>query len=277
MDTKLLKERAKNVISKDHWLCVAVTLFMMLSISSTEGGYFNFSTTSGSSGAYIESNPSITIPFIGTVNFWNLFAGIGTFILVLNVLSIIAFSTFRCGGIRFYLKLRKDQPVGFTEIFQNFKDKTFLSIAKYSFLQTLFIVLWTMLFIIPGIIKTYEYWAINYILAVRPNIERKELFRLSKTVMDGHKLDVFWLSLTFFGWDLLNALTAGLLGIFWLNPYKEAAFVEFFSEIRLEAISLGKITPNDIPDYVSPEPPRQYGAPFMYNTDIPNPDNGMNP
>ena len=106
-----------------------------------------------------------------------------------------------------------------------------------------------MLFIIPGIIKAFEYWAINYILAVRPDIDRKEAHRLSKLLMDGNKWDCFVLGLSFLGWSILGSFTFGLLNIFYVNPYMQATFVEFFSDIRLQALAKGTITPNDIPDY----------------------------
>lgn len=265
MDRSTLKENAKKVIGKNHWLSVAVAFFMMLGVSSGPSFNFDFSNDNTGGEFYFGTGQNFTLPFFGNIDFESIFAGLSIFAVVMAIASVLIFSSFRCGGIRFFLKLRKDNDVEFTEIFQNLKDKTFLQIAKHTFFKELFIILWTFLFIIPGFIKMFEYWAIEYILAVRPNIERKELFRLSKELMDGHKAECFVLSLSFFGWQILNTFTAGLLGIFWLNPYKEATFVEFFSEIRREAIEKGKITPNDIPDYNFPEPTQPFGSPFMNN------------
>ena len=168
------------------------------------------------------------------------------------------------GGSRFFLKLRKNHPVEFSEIFANFKDKTFINIAKVTFFKELFITLYTCLLIIPGIIKTYEYWAVSYILAVRPDIEYKEALRLSKTVMKGNKLDLFVLGLSFFGWNLLSVFSCALLSIFYVAPYMQATYAEFFSYIREDAIAKGVITPYDIPDY-EPYVPPVPTAPF-YST-----------
>ncbi len=263
MDRGILKENAKKVIGKNHWLSVAVAFFMMLGVSSGPSLNLEFSNDNTGGEFYFGTGETLTLPFFGNIDFESLFAGLSIFTVVMAIASVLIFSSFRCGGIRFFLKLRKDNDVQFSEILQNFKDKTFIQIAKHTFFKELFIILWTLLFIIPGFIKMFEYWAIEYILAVRPNIERKELFRLSKELMDGHKAECFVLSLSFLGWYILNSFTGGLLGIFWLNPYKEATLVEFFSEIRREAIEKGKITPNDIPDYNSPVPTQPFGSPFM--------------
>ena len=66
----------------------------------------------------------------------------------------------------------------------------------------------------PGIIKSYEYRMIPYILAENPSINWREAFRLSKAMMDGQKWNTFVLDLSFIGWDLLSAVTGGLLGLF---------------------------------------------------------------
>ncbi len=110
--------------------------------------------------------------------------------------------------------------------------------------------------------KAFEYWAVDYILAVRPDIDKAEARRLSKILMDGNKADLFVLELSFVGWGFLSLFTMGLLSIFYVNPYMQATFVEFFSDIRLQALAMGKITPNDIPDYEFIDPQMQYQSQF---------------
>lgn len=117
-----------------------------------------------------------------------------------------------------------------------------------------------LLFIIPGMIKLYEYRLIPYILAVRPDIDRKEAFRLSKVLMDGNKADAFVLDLSFWGWNLLAAYSMGILGIIYVYPYMNATYVEFYAYVRALALQKGLVTPMDLPDY---EPPFNDG--FGYN------------
>lgn len=87
-------------------------------------------------------------------------------------------------------------------------------------LRDVFIFLWSLLFLIPGVIKHYSYRMVPYILADDPEIGAMDAITLSRQMMDGHKWNTFVLDLSFLGWDLLSALTLGLLGVFYVNPYK---------------------------------------------------------
>ena len=249
MDRKQLKQAGKNLFQKNYWHSVLVALFMTLTWS--EGG--SISLPSNTSDASDLSNFDISV----SQNFFfetPVLIGIGIGGIVLTILSYLVFNALRCGGIRYFLKSRKNQPVDIKEVVENFKDKTFLNIAKVTFFRDVRIFLWMLLFIVPGIIKSFEYWAVDYILAVRPDIDEKEARRLSKILMDGNKWDCFVLGLSFLGWILLSLFTFGLLNIFYVNPYMQATFVEYFSEIRLQALAKGTITPNDIPDYEAYNP-----------------------
>ncbi len=261
MDRKILKENAKKVFYKKYWYCVAVAFLMMLGVSGSsfsfsfnvdldksfnEGfnagfnaGFNNFPNTFESAFEWLTEDPML----------FTFIAFILIMLIVFAVLSILVFSSFKSGGIRFFMKLRKNQPTEINEVFENFRDKTFLNIAKTTFFKVLSVLLWSLLFYIPGIIKHYEYWAVDYILAVRPDIDRKEAFRLSKVIMDGNKWELWVLELSFIGWNILASFSMGLAGILFVNPYMQATYVEFFAEIKDNAIAQGKITPFDIPDY----------------------------
>ena len=92
-------------------------------------------------------------------------------------------------------------------------------------------VLWTLLFIIPGIIKSYEYAIIPYILADDPEISSKDAFKKAKQMMNGNKWRLFKLEFSFIGWTLLCVLTLGI-GTFFLIPYVNAATAEFYVELK---------------------------------------------
>ncbi len=174
--------------------------------------------------------------------------------------SIIVIPVFQVGYIRFFQKLRMNVPTGITEIFGNFKDGNLKNIVLTNLIMILKIYLWTLLFIIPGIIKAYEYRLIPYILAVRPDIDRKEAFRLSKVLMYGYKWKAFVLDLSFLGWLILSVYTMGILTIVYVSPYMGATYVEFYAFTRAMALQKCLITPMDLPDY---EPPFNNG--FGYN------------
>ena len=90
--------------------------------------------------------------------------------------------------------------------------------------------------IIGGVIKTYEYQMIPYLLAENPHLKEKEVFRLSKQMMKGNKWKSFVLDLSFMLWYILSVLTLGLVGILYVNPYTEATKTELYVHLRKQAI-----------------------------------------
>lgn len=107
----------------------------------------------------------------------------------------------------------------------------YLNIVKIMFLRDLHNFLWYCLLYVPGIYKNYEYCMIPYILSERPDMDKKQVFALTKEMMDGSRLDKFVLEMTFFGWYLLG-LMACLVGIFFVNPYYDATEAELYGCFR---------------------------------------------
>ena len=105
------------------------------------------------------------------------------------------------------------------------------------FCRDLFIGLWSLLLVIPGIVKSYEYRMVPYILAENPSIHRKDAFKLSQEMMDGEKWNAFVLDLSFILWRLAAAFTCGILNIFYVNPYIDLTFTELY--ILLKETKLG--------------------------------------
>lgn len=248
MNRQDLKQAGKNLFKKNYWHSVLIAFLMVLGFSE-DGGSISITTPANSSSFEdIFSGGDLDFffeEFLFTSFSWAIIASS----VAIIILSYFIFIPLKCGGIRYFLKSRKNQPVEIKEIAENLKDKTYLNIAKVNFFKGLYTFLWSLLFLIPGIIKSYEYAAVNYILAVRPDIDKDEALRLSKILMDGNKWDLFVLRLSFIGWDVLSGLTMGVLFYLYVNPYKQATYVEFFSDLRLQALAKGTITPNDIPDY----------------------------
>ena len=100
-------------------------------------------------------------------------------------------------------------------------------------LMSVLIALWSLLLIIPGIIKAFSYAMTPYILDENPELTPSEAIHRSRLMMKGHKFDLFWLMLSFIGWGFLCLLTAGI-GFLWLSPYMETASAAFYEEVKAE-------------------------------------------
>lgn len=120
----------------------------------------------------------------------------------------------------------------YTRIFYGFNRKNYIKSIKTLGLATIYKDLWN-LTIIGGIIKKYSYRLVPYIVAENPKLKANEAITLSRELMDGYKFKAFLLDFSFIGWEALNLLTLGLLGILFLNPYTEGANAEFYKKILL--------------------------------------------
>lgn len=159
--------------------------------------------------------------------------GSATFIIlaaiVMAVVYFILGSVVGVGYSRFNLDLvdrQKEPEIG--TLFGYFKYWKTTAVANL--LQGLYVFLWSLLFIIPGIVAGYSYAMTNYILAENPELTASEAIEQSKQMMTGNRWRLFCLQFSFIGWDLLCALTLGI-GNLWLRPYKQAAEAAFYREV----------------------------------------------
>ena len=102
------------------------------------------------------------------------------------------------------------------------------------FLTNLFTALWSMLFLIPGIIKAYSYQMVPYILKDHPELSATETITLSRKMMDGNKWKAFLLDLSFIGWLVLGVLTFGLVLVFYTAPYMYSTDAALYETIKAE-------------------------------------------
>ena len=100
-----------------------------------------------------------------------------------------------------------------------------------SLLMTLYIILWCLLLIIPGIIKSYSYAMTPYIMNDRPDLDADDCIHESRKMMRGYKWKLFCLDLSFIGWAILCLFTLGI-GFLWLQPYIEASHAKFYEELK---------------------------------------------
>ena len=139
---------------------------------------------------------------------------------VVILLDVFIFNPLEVGCKKYYLR-NLNEPAQVGNIGYAF-DNNYKNITKTMFFRDLFTVLWTLLFIIPGIVKSYEYQMIPYLLADNPQMTKEQAFEESKRMMQGQKWKAFVLDLSFIGWNILSALTLGILGIFYVQPYMDA-------------------------------------------------------
>lgn len=107
-------------------------------------------------------------------------------------------------------------------------------------LMYVFVILWSMLLIVPGIIKSFSYAMTPFILRDWPELSPNQAINLSCKMMKGHKFDLFYLDISFIGWGILSVFTLGI-GLFWLVPYMQTAFAAFYEDIKEEYNSKNNI------------------------------------
>lgn len=150
-------------------------------------------------------------------------------IVVGLLISIFLLAPLQVGCYRWYILNRtSNPPMG--ELLNSFRNGYF-NTAKIMFCKGLYTTLWSLLFIIPGIIKAYEYSMIPYLLAENPNMSKQEAFAISKELMDGNKFNAFVLDLSFILWNFVGALALGLPGVFFVNPYVQLTNVELYVKL----------------------------------------------
>ena len=235
-----LKQRAKHVLSRfGYWTPFGATILCGLLM-----------TDPGSILSVISENPELENALYGNEEI----ATFVTFAVPVLVLLSFLFNVFvgypvLVGLNRFFMENRvSGSKVG--RVFWVFKSGNYLNAVKIMFLMNLKIFLWSLLLFIPGIIKSYQYYMIPYILAENPGIDSKRAFEISKEMTDGEKFDIFWLGLSFIGWILLGTLACGI-GVLFVEPYIQATFAELYQVMRDKVHNSGFSDFNELPGFFS--------------------------
>lgn len=161
------------------------------------------------------------------------YSGGGAASCVFGVGELIIIGPIETGLALIFLKLsyRDNAEIGDLFVpFQNFVNTFFAG-----FLVMLFTFLWSLLFVIPGIVKALSYSQTYFIMNEHPEYTGREAIDASRRMMDGHKGEYFVLHLSFVGWFLLSALTLGLL-LFYVMPYYQATMAEYYRYVRGEQV-----------------------------------------
>lgn len=218
-----LKTNAKEILKAKYWKAVLVAF-----IASALTGASSYTSAGGSNNdeigdLFTSFSPQLIIAIVGIIAFSALI-GIAISIFLENPLLI--------GCYKFFINCKKGGE-NLNDIVMTFKNG-YMNVVLTEFLRGLFTFLWSLLFVIPGIIKGYEYMLIPYLLADNPQMDREEAFAKSKEMMDGNKWKAFVLDLSFFGWGLLSACTCGILYIFYVGPYIHLTKAELYHALKAE-------------------------------------------
>ena len=176
-----------------------------------------------------EELEQMEIPTEAIVAFTVVMAVASLFIMAIAVDAFIA-NPLELGCKRFFRR-NLDEPASMSNIAFAF-DSSYKNICKTMFLRDVYTVLWSLLFVIPGIIKSYEYKMIPYLLSENPDMTTEQAFAESKQLMTGNKWKAFVLDLSFILWDIANIFTCGLLGLFWVAPYKASTQAALYEAIK---------------------------------------------
>ena len=224
-----LKARGKDAFKRNYWPCVGVAFILGIltasSGSSARGGSDNgeslknvFQNASDSMGISVGALIGIIVGIIGV----GLVIGL--------VVSWFVKNPFEVGCRSFFLKNTMENAT-FGCVMDGFRGN-YGRVVVTMLLRDLLIFAGTLLFVIPGIILTYSFRMVPYILAENPNVEVTEALKMSREMMQGNKWNAFVLDLSFLGWILLTICTCGILGIFYVNPYIYATDAELYQAIK---------------------------------------------
>lgn len=149
------------------------------------------------------------------------------------LIATVAVIPLTVSQMRIYLAIAKeDKKPQIADTFSGYDD--FWSAVKVYLLACVYITLWSLLLIIPGIIKAISYSQIFYILAENKGMSARAAINSSKEMMEGHKMDYFILGLSFVGWAIVGMITCGIAYI-WVMPYMQATYTNFYNSIKPKA------------------------------------------
>ena len=238
-----LKERANAAFKANYWRCVLVAFILALLIGGGAGSSVrknetaDLTTEQQKAMALLAEDDNLGrlvegMEKLSALPSSKIKISLGGLGLVGFLLSILVFNPLIVGCYRFFLQNSRG-PAELNELGAGFRGD-WGNVVLVMFLKNLFLALWTMLFIIPGIVKAYAYRMVPYILKEHPELSGTQAITLSRRMMKGHKGDAFVLDLSFIGWILLSALTFGILHLFYVGPYIQATDAELYKVVRAD-------------------------------------------
>ena len=225
LKSKELRKKAWNSLKGKYWKAFLVVLVLGVLASSGTG------LVTGAQSMTEIVNAVDPAQMDSTMELGAMVISVAALVVCLVglLVSIFVGNAATVGQSHYFIKNTDSDP-SFADAFNGFKVKYRRNIGTL-FVMGIKLALWSLLFVIPGIIKSFEYAMIPYILADDAEISSKDAFKKAREMMKGNKWRLFKLNLSFIGWELLCGLTLGI-GMFFLLPYIHAANAEFYVELK---------------------------------------------
>ena len=218
MNASELRLKARQSLTGNYWPAVLVAF-----VASIFGALL---VNGGSFSINIEERFSEVFGNLPAIVKWYL-AIVGSTAGVLSLVNLILGGVIQLGYASYLLKQHDREICETKELFSKFDyfGPGFLQLL----LRNIFTTLWSILLVIPGIIKSLGYSMTPFLMVENPDLTAKEAIKLSQEKMMGHKWELFCMSLSFIGWSILATLTGGI-GYIFLNPYMNAAYAAFYRD-----------------------------------------------
>ena len=254
-----LKRKAKNVLNTTYWSSVLVCFIL-----SALGGFGGRAGSAGSSGNSYTEGLEHTLDQLTSGQLLAILAVVAAIVIGASVIGLVlrifVMNPLEVGAMRYFMESREQKSsvgcLGYA-----FKNN-YMNIIITMVLKGLFTWLWSLLLVVPGIIKSYEYRMIPYIMAENQEISHQDAFRLSKEMMDGEKWNAFVLDLSFILWCLLGAVTCGLALIFYVAPYMQHTNAELYAVLREKVLINGVSNTYELKGFGSDTMPNDWNRPY---------------
>ena len=241
MNRKYLKQQAKDLLKLHYWKIFA--LLLMVSILSFKFIGFSSETVYSYDYSYVREVyyleflvfkfPLQPSPLLISIL---MISGLAGFIFSIFFVSVLNYG--KENKLVYYAMGRENE----FDLFDGFR-RNYKNIVMTNFMAGLYIALWSLLLVIPGVIKAYEYYYVNQILCEHPDWNWRKVLKESKRMTYGNKWNLFVLELSFILWHLLGLFTAGISEYF-LEPYIKMTYAYAYLYVKSET------TPNDYIDII---------------------------
>ena len=154
------------------------------------------------------------------------------------IVDIYVLNPVDVGGSRYFIQ-NQTHDARIQNVMYAF-DHEWKQVSKTMFYYDLYRILWSLLFVLPGIYKSYEYRMVPYILAETPEMETREVFALSKDLMMGNKWEAFKLDMSFIGWNIIGIVTFGMAQVFYVAPYRNNVMAALYLKLKANYNNMGE-------------------------------------